>query len=211
MDLNCTLTLSRDIPGDVTLRFTPHGMLARGILHVALVEHLTAYATEQGWDELGIGLGHALRGHVWTNEAGAIAWGAQVEAALAHLPPLERWAYGLDTGSSSLVLACVLGGVPWSWPHYAQGPPTDPPAFRKCLHVLTLIPGGRERLGEVSDLFAEWYRVVEAWDELTELSREDGFPLRLAERLRELCPKPPTEEQLMAQIEAIMDAEENRT
>jgi hypothetical protein len=67
--------------------------------------------------------------------------------------------------------------------------PYDPADFGRCYRALKLIPGGIERLHEVSNAYPEWTGLVDNWEELTqlyELELPKGTAPRLYQRMKEL-------------------------
>jgi len=100
---------------------------------------------------------------------------------------LESWILGPDTGTSSRTIAHVLAGVvgPLDWPDI----PLDPDDFGRCYRLLKLIPGWRERMGEVSAKYKAWKPLVDHWDELESLYEEEyrsGKAPKLYARMRAL-------------------------
>lgn len=102
---------------------------------------------------------------------------------------LEEWLRGADTGISSLAIAEILGGRRCGPEGWVRSPPQDPDDLGRCVRLLDLMPGWRERLREVAEAEPSWAALVEAWDELEGLYREEEASKRAPrcyERMREL-------------------------
>jgi hypothetical protein len=71
-------------------------------------------------------------------------------------------------GVSSATIWSALTGrpMPFGW---TADIPLDPADFRRCQMLLSVIPGWRERLGEVATRYPVWERFVAAWSELEDL------------------------------------------
>ncbi len=93
------------------------------------------------------------------------------------------WLLGRDTGASSVTIFCVMTGHDGD--RYNGFTPCDYPDFGRCRRLLELFPGWRSRLHEVAIVHPRWNGLVENWDELTEMHKED-MPEMLYARIREL-------------------------
>jgi hypothetical protein len=97
----------------------------------------------------------------------------------------HAWLHGGDTGMSSETIWRVLMG---ETPRHPRTP-SDPSDFGRCYRLLRLMPGWRQRLGEVAAVYREWTALVAAWDELTAIYEEElpsGQCPRLYARMKEL-------------------------
>lgn len=85
------------------------------------------------------------------------------------MTPIE-WMMSGDTGISSKTICAVMTGC-----RNIGGAdlPHDPDDFGRCYRLLILFPEWRPHLQEVADIFPIWGPMVRAWDELTELYREE--------------------------------------
>lgn len=104
---------------------------------------------------------------------------------------LEAWLRSDHTGLSSLWMARVLTDCPkprelqladFAWPH-------DPADFKRCLTLLAACPELRERLPIMAEGGPQWATLVEHWDELEALFREEqpsGCAPKLMARMQEL-------------------------
>ena len=93
----------------------------------------------------------------------------------------RAWISNGDTGLSSETIWRVLTG----WVGTAQwypSVPLDPSDFGRCYRLLYVMPSWRARLSEVSQTYPEWERLVDVWDELTALYKEE-LPKKTAPKL----------------------------
>jgi len=79
------------------------------------------------------------------------------------------WYENCDHGMSSCAIAWHCAGV--GWPENYT--PCDPSDFLRCYRLLQAVPELRRRLGRMRKVSAAWGRVVDHWDELEELLREE--------------------------------------
>jgi hypothetical protein len=93
----------------------------------------------------------------------------------------NEWILGRDTGTSSKTIWAVMTGSTCRDP----GRPYDADDFGRCYRLLTLFPGWRVRLSEVTAQFPMWTPLVEAWDDLTALY-EGGKFRELYDRIRSM-------------------------
>lgn len=83
-----------------------------------------------------------------------------------------RWIRSWDTGLSSVTIWHTMMGLPWSR-SWGPTPPRDPDDLGRCLGLFEILPEWRPRLPEVADRYPEWAPLVQAWDELEALYREE--------------------------------------
>jgi hypothetical protein len=106
-----------------------------------------------------------------------------------------RWLReSFDCGiSSKTMLRCLdrcaflRAGLDFDLDH--AGVPQDPDDFGRCSRLLALIPEFRPRLAEVAVALPQWSALVEVWDELEALYKEEaptGKAARLYLRIQEL-------------------------
>lgn len=128
-----------------------------------------------GFDILDTGAASALGClMVITNSAGSEKVRASIEDFNERkhgADKLGRWCAGTDTGTSSLTIAHVLGGI--AMPRRPDIP-YDPDDFGRCLRLVRLM-GWRDRLGEVADAYPRtaWPGIIEAWNDLVDLYEEE--------------------------------------
>lgn len=83
------------------------------------------------------------------------------------------WVTGGDTGVSSKAIWAVMMGVDpdpmWGWNY-----PHDPDDLGRCLRLLACVPEWRLRIDEMAAVSPPWAALVEHWDELEALWREEG-------------------------------------
>ena len=94
---------------------------------------------------------------------------------------MDSW----DTGISSETIWSVMRNR--AVRHY--GTPKDPQDLGRCLRLLDVAPGWRERLGEVAMRFPEWKPLVDNWTLLETLYRAEaptGYAPRCAALMRKL-------------------------
>ncbi len=98
----------------------------------------------------------------------------------------EWWRSG-DTGISSETIIALFSGTERDRPDT----PSDPSDFGRCHRLLKRIPEFRLRLGEVAAKYPKWKPLVDNWDELTALYKEEldngkGSAPKLYKRMQEL-------------------------
>lgn len=168
-----------------------HGVLVFGSLPVPMLSALAKAYPHLPEMDTGIASATGATLALVTKDGGK-AWRAEIEAANAHRSTLDRWLHGCDTGTSSLTIAHVLGGVPMASDRHPSEP-CDPADFGRCSRLLDLMPGWRERLGEVAERFPRWAGLVAAWPELEALYAEEyprGVAPKLYARMQELRDRP---------------------
>ena len=79
------------------------------------------------------------------------------------------WITGPDTGASSKTIWGVMMCAPVQWPSC----PADPSDFGRCFRLLELIPEWRPMLPNVALTYPMWAGMVDAWEELEALWREE--------------------------------------
>ncbi|WOE32791.1 MULTISPECIES: hypothetical protein [unclassified Acinetobacter] len=84
--------------------------------------------------------------------------------------------------SSECLMATILNGGPVSgngWATYFH--PRDPSDFKRCIGLLEAVPTFRSHLSLMKNVSKEWSVLVEHWDELEVLLKEE-IPQRSAPR-----------------------------
>lgn len=192
------------------IEYTDHAMIVRkdtsGGLPLGAMEGLTKMAEAQGFDLIDPGAGSALKAIlVVTNAEHKDALHAEIKKR-AHQEAegdpslrtqgariLTEWLRGVDTGTSSLTIAEVLSGRPGLWGSFGPSPPIDPDDLGRCIRLLDLMEGWRERLPEVAAAVPTFGPLVEHWDELEALYREEeptGKAPKCYARMQELHESP---------------------
>src|SRR5579875_1707260 len=96
-----------------------------------------------------------------------------------------EWLLSDDTGLSSMaIVARMLGARHGHFPY-----PHDPSDLGRCLRLLERIPEWRARLTDMTACSESWARLIEVWDELEALYREElpsGMAPRCFARMREV-------------------------
>lgn len=96
-----------------------------------------------------------------------------------------EWLFGNDTGLSSKTIWCTMTGTPDPKPRW----PYDPSDFGRCHRLLQRFPEWHGRIAEMEQHGPEWRALVEVWDELEALYKEEapsGNAPRLYKRMHEL-------------------------
>lgn len=84
-----------------------------------------------------------------------------------------KWLANGHTGISSKTMAFWLGfGIRMD----GQRPPQDPADFNRCLGLLAAAPALRDSLYRLSELSADWGRLVPRWDEVEATFRAEVGP-----------------------------------
>lgn len=96
-----------------------------------------------------------------------------------------KWFVQGETGISSKALAAAVCDLEpdQGWAKYGNHP-SDPDDFKRCVKFLDEVPEARKHLGKVAALSDVWGRLVENWDELEALFREE-YPTKSAPKLLE--------------------------
>jgi hypothetical protein len=177
-----------------TVEHTDHAIILRGM---APMDDWLAVAklAKKRFGKRGVidaGLSHPMGGWVFTDAAGSAKMRAELDAANADLPPMERWLKGYDTGCSSMTIAVVLTDVntPALYRDHIGDVPHDADDFGRCLRLLETMPEFATRLQGVADEYPIWQPLVSAWDELTGLY-EAGALSELSDMIRELTVEKP--------------------
>lgn len=100
--------------------------------------------------------------------------------------PVE-WSVGRDTGTSSLTICSVLGGIPLT--DRLADVPHDPADFGRCHRLLQLFPAWIPQLEKVAKAYPKWAGLIEHWQELTVLYLEElpaGSSPKLYERMKDI-------------------------
>jgi hypothetical protein len=192
-----------------------HGDLVFGQIPIRDLEGLNAMWSTKGYTVMDFQIASALDATlaVTSPEAGKL-WREEIEVAAKRLaknlradPPEEaEWAWGLDTGTSSMTIMLCLGtnetarqriyAACWQRGAASLGsPPSDPDDLGRCIRLLDKFPAWRERLGEVAAKYPAWAPLVSHWRELEALYREElpehaGRAPRLLARMRGLLEGP---------------------
>lgn len=75
---------------------------------------------------------------------------------------IVRWIFTGETGlSSKCIAATMLGHKSMYGDH-----PSDPADFRRCLKLINIAPGIRDRLDEMRNISRYWNALIERWDEI---------------------------------------------
>lgn len=97
---------------------------------------------------------------------------------------MEAWLKSDDTGMSSRYMAFTIGtGPPAEYAH-----PWDPSDLGRCLRLLEACPELRPLVPAMAKTGKEWKALVEHWDELEALYREE-LPTGRAPKLYDLMQK----------------------
>ena len=87
-----------------------------------------------------------------------------------------RWISEGEVGTSSRTIwTAMMGGA--SGPRacgFEYDTPKDPDDFRRCLLLLQLFPEWRHRLSEVAQIFPKYKPMVDRWNEMEALWREES-------------------------------------
>lgn len=76
------------------------------------------------------------------------------------------WITSRDTRAASISMWCRLQGVPQ--PHGYASVPVDEEDFASCHRLLRVVPGWRERVGDMSDVDG-WSALAAGWEQLERL------------------------------------------
>lgn len=96
-----------------------------------------------------------------------------------------EWFVQGETGISSEAMARAVCGMARDREWSAWGDhPSDPDDFKRCVKFLGAVPEARQHMDKVAKLSKVWKRLVEHWDELESLFREE-YPTKSAPRLYE--------------------------
>lgn len=101
-----------------------------------------------------------------------------------------KWFVQGETGVSSKALAAAVCDLApdETWAKFGNHP-ADPDDFKRCVKFLDAVPEARQHLHKVAALSDVWARLVEHWDELEALFREE-WPTKsvpkLYERMKQL-------------------------
>ena len=94
-----------------------------------------------------------------------------------------KWFIQGETGISSKALAAAVCGLEPDETRVKFGNhPADPDDFKRCVKFLDSVPEARLYLNRAKALSEVWTRLVEHWDELESLFREE-YPTKSAPRL----------------------------
>lgn len=97
-----------------------------------------------------------------------------------------RWWYvDGELGIGSEAMACAVLDIKLNecdeWVGFVSHP-CDPDDFRRCVKFLDAVPEARQHMNKVAALSDVWARLVEHWDELEALFREE-YPTKSTPRL----------------------------
>jgi hypothetical protein len=177
------------------IEVTDHALIVRGAcgIPVGSLPHILALAESRGFDLVDAGACRPLAALlVVTSEEHRAALRAEIERraqAAAGGDALEEWIRGGDTGISSHTIAEILSGRSGLCGAWGRGAPHDAEDFGRCVRLLELIPGWRDRLSEVAEAEPAWAGLVDAWDEVEDLYREElpsGTAPRCYAKMREV-------------------------
>ena len=80
-----------------------------------------------------------------------------------------EWMFAGNTGSSSKAIAAKMAGIDCGETCH----PYDPSDLRRCVELLEAVPEAKKRFEEMREVSPDWYRLVTAWDTLTESLKEE--------------------------------------
>ena len=88
-----------------------------------------------------------------------------------------NWAANGERGVSSNTIFAVMTNTvdkdrKDAWHHYSY--PHDPSDFIRCMKLLKTVPAWRHRLRDVVDVFPEWEKLVERWDEIEAMIKAES-------------------------------------
>jgi hypothetical protein len=101
---------------------------------------------------------------------------------------LVKWVLSGDTGISSKAIVGVMEGVAPSDSFHGCHP-SDGGDFGRCYRLLEAIPEYKTRMAEMKCVSPEWSVLVDHWEELTELYRQDGKMYQRMSELLDTCRK----------------------
>lgn len=96
------------------------------------------------------------------------------------LPPsaaMWQWVASSDSGTSSAAIWSQMTGQPAGRYGLRDDVPWDAGDLGRCIRLLDLFPQWRPRLPEMVEVSPAWGPIVEAWDELVRVYRQE--PVRL--------------------------------
>jgi hypothetical protein len=80
-----------------------------------------------------------------------------------------EWLFTGNVGASSKAIAAQMAGINCGEISH----PRDPADLRRCVEFLEFVPGAKERFGEMSGVSPQWFRLVTAWNSLTETLKKE--------------------------------------
>lgn len=83
-----------------------------------------------------------------------------------------QWLLSRDTGVSSKAIVAQLSNIVLESP-FSMDHPHDPADLGRCIRLLEAIPEFRERLDEMKQVSLIWAALVDHWDELETLYKEE--------------------------------------
>ena len=158
----------------------PYG--SAGVPMNALMEVSELFGKDMVMDP---GIIHSLRARGMDNavssvctKEGSAVWREEIERELrqANLSEEAIWWSGCNVGTSSATIFSVLSSS-YSADHIKAimsipSLPSDGGDFARCVDLVDQL-GWRERLGEVSAQYPDWSGIVENWDRLVKVLREE--------------------------------------
>lgn len=102
---------------------------------------------------------------------------------------LNNWLASGNRGISSEAIASYLTGINFVSGHWFSNHPHDPSDFKRCMDLLEAVPEFRPRLKEMAEVSPIWAELVENWDELEKLYKEEaptGKAPKLYDRMQEI-------------------------
>ena len=102
---------------------------------------------------------------------------------------LNSWLATGERGISSEAIASKLSGINIVNPIWATTYPCDPSDFGRCLKLLDAVPEFKPRLPEMMSVHPVWAKLLENWDELERLYKEEyktGKCPKLYARMQEI-------------------------
>lgn len=86
---------------------------------------------------------------------------------------LLRWFVNGHVGVSSRAIASAACGIAYREGKRWGSTPADPSDFKRCLDLIEAVPALRSHLDKVAKTEPAWARIVEKWDELERIYREE--------------------------------------
>jgi hypothetical protein len=121
---------------------------------------------------------------VWQEPKPDMSWGVERKAAF--------WFINGERGMSSEAMFAIFSSkiIKEIFPiEYSTNHPSDPSDFRRCHLLLEWVPEWRDKLQIMEGVSPVWKNLVENWDKLTEMLKEQmetGKPNGMYEFMKEL-------------------------
>jgi hypothetical protein len=119
----------------------------------------------------------AIDGFIKAHRACEKTWTQPVPEISANtVERMTFWLANGERGTSSetmfSILAQKIPGAPQLDPKWGPSHPLDPDDFRRCHLLLECVPDFRTMLDHMKDVSPVWAKLVENWDRLTEMLKE---------------------------------------